>query len=59
MVVEEGQEGQVKGIKNIFDKIIAQNFPNVEKEMIMHVQEAFKTPKQVRPEKNLLTIYDH
>jgi hypothetical protein len=28
---EEGQEVQVKGICNIFSKIITENFPNLEK----------------------------
>jgi hypothetical protein len=31
--IEEGAEVQVKGICNIFTKIITENFPNIEKEM--------------------------
>jgi hypothetical protein len=36
---EEGQE-------NIFNKIIAENFPNPEKEMVIQVQEAFRAPSR-------------
>jgi hypothetical protein len=31
MGIEEGKEWQVKGISNIFNKIITENFPNLEK----------------------------
>jgi chromosome segregation ATPase len=31
MGIEEGEEVQAKGIHNIFNKIITENFPNVEK----------------------------
>jgi hypothetical protein len=31
MGIKEGEEVQTKGIHNIFDKIITQNFPNLEK----------------------------
>jgi hypothetical protein len=34
---------QAKGIENILDKIIAENFPNLEKEMVIQVQEALRT----------------
>jgi hypothetical protein len=33
MGVEEGEEMQAKCIGNIFNKIIAENFPNLEKDM--------------------------
>jgi hypothetical protein len=33
MGIEEGEEVQVKGIHNIFNKIITENFPNLEKTM--------------------------
>jgi hypothetical protein len=42
----EGEEVQPKGIENIFNKIIAQNFPNLEKEIVIRVQEDFKTPNR-------------
>jgi archaeosine-15-forming tRNA-guanine transglycosylase len=33
MGIEEGEEVQEKGIHNIFNKIITDNFPNLEKTM--------------------------
>jgi hypothetical protein len=33
-----------KGMCNIFNKIITENFPNLEKTMPIQVQEASKTP---------------
>jgi ribosomal protein L39E len=46
MSIEEGEEVQAKGIHNIFNKIITENFPNLEKTMLTQVQEAFRTPKK-------------
>jgi hypothetical protein len=40
------EEVQVKCIHNMFNKIIAENFPNFEKEMPTQVQEAFSTPSR-------------
>jgi hypothetical protein len=40
MGIEEGEEVQAKGIHNIFNKIITENFPNLEKTMLIQVQEA-------------------
>jgi hypothetical protein len=40
MGIKEGEEVQAKGIHNTFNKIIAQNFPNLEKELSIQVQEA-------------------
>jgi hypothetical protein len=44
MGIEEGEEVQAKGICNIFNKIITENFPNLEKAMPIQVQDAFRTP---------------
>jgi hypothetical protein len=33
MDIEEGEEVQAEGICNMFNKIIAENFPNLKKEM--------------------------
>jgi hypothetical protein len=33
MGIEEGEEVQAKGMHNIFNKIFAENFPNLEKSM--------------------------
>jgi chromosome segregation ATPase len=39
MGMEEGEEVQAKGIRNIFNKIITENFPNLEKSVPIQVQE--------------------
>jgi hypothetical protein len=38
--IEEGEEVQAKGIQNMLNKIITENFPNLEKMMPIQVQEA-------------------
>jgi chromosome segregation ATPase len=43
MGIEE-VEVQVKGIHNIFNKIITENFPNLKKVLPIQVQKATKTP---------------
>jgi chromosome segregation ATPase len=48
MSIGEGEEVQEKGIRNIFNKIITENFPNP-----IQVQEASRTPN--RPDQNRTT----
>jgi hypothetical protein len=36
---EEGEEVQATGMHNIFNKIIPENFPNLEKTMPIHLRE--------------------
>jgi hypothetical protein len=50
---EKGGEVQAKGVCNIFNKIITENFPNLEKPMSIHVQKASRTPN--RPDQNRTT----
>jgi hypothetical protein len=45
MGIEEG-EVQAKGIHNIFNKIITDNFPHLEKDMPIQLQEASRTPSR-------------
>jgi hypothetical protein len=40
----EGEEVQTKGIHNIFNKIITENYPSLMKTMPIQVQEVSKTP---------------
>jgi hypothetical protein len=47
MGIEEGEEVQAKGMCNIFNKIITENFPNLEKTMPIQVQEASRTPNRL------------
>jgi hypothetical protein len=44
MFIEEGETVQAKGVHNIFNKIITENFPNLEKVVPIQVQEASRTP---------------
>jgi hypothetical protein len=46
MVIEE-EEIQAKGIPNIFNKTIKEDFPNLEKVMPIQVQEASRTPNRL------------
>jgi hypothetical protein len=45
MGTEEGEEVQAKGMSNMFNKVITENFPKLEKIMPIQVQEASRTPK--------------
>jgi hypothetical protein len=47
MGIEEGEEVQAKGIHNIFNKIITENFPNLKKDLPIQVQEASRTPNRL------------
>jgi hypothetical protein len=47
MCIEEREEVQAKGICNIFNKIITEDFPNLEKAMPIQVQEASRTPNRL------------
>jgi hypothetical protein len=47
MGIGEGEEVQAKGIRNIFNKIITEKFPNLEKTMPIQVQEASRTPNRL------------
>jgi hypothetical protein len=44
MDIEEGEEVQAKGIHNLFNKIITENFPNLQKAIPIQMQEAPRTP---------------
>jgi hypothetical protein len=47
MGIEEREKVQAKGISNIFNKIITENFPIIEKTMPIQVQEASRTPNRL------------
>ena len=44
--IEENEDSQLKGPENVFNKIMEENFPNLNKEMAIKVQEAYKTPNK-------------
>ena len=41
-----------KGYEKIFEEIIVENFPNMEKEIVNEVQEAQKAPYRINPRRN-------
>jgi hypothetical protein len=43
----EGEETQVKGIHNMFNKTITENFPNLEKVLPTWLLEASRTPNKL------------
>jgi hypothetical protein len=53
MGIEEGEEVQAKGIHNTFNKIITENFPNLEKAMPIQVKEASRTPNRLDQNKTI------
>jgi archaeosine-15-forming tRNA-guanine transglycosylase len=46
MVVGEGEEVQAKGMRYIFNKIITENFPKLEKSIPIQMQEDSRTPNR-------------
>jgi hypothetical protein len=53
MGIEEGEEVQAKRMCNIFNKIITENFPNLEKPIPIHMQRSSRIPN--RPDQNRTT----
>jgi hypothetical protein len=47
MGIEEGEAMQAKEIRNIFNKIITENFPNLDKTMPIQVQKASRTANRL------------
>jgi hypothetical protein len=47
MGIVDGEGVQAKGIPNIFNKIMTENFPNLQKVMPIQVQEASSTPNRL------------
>ena len=50
--IEEIEDFQLKGPANVFNKIIEENFPNLKKEMLMNIQETYRTPKRFDQKRN-------
>jgi hypothetical protein len=50
--IDEKEDFQLKGPLNIFNKIIEENFPNLKKEMLMSIQEAYRTPNRLDQKRN-------
>jgi hypothetical protein len=59
MGIEEGEEVQAKGMHNIFNKIITENFPNLKKTIPIQVQEASRTPNRLDQNRTTPKKYYH
>ena len=46
------EEEKKKGTENIFEEIIAENFPNMGKEIVNKVLEAQRVPYRINPRRN-------
>ena len=50
--VDENEDFQLKGPKNIFNKIVEENFPNLKKEIHLNIQEAYRTSNRLDQKRN-------
>ena len=46
------EEEKNKGYEKILEEIIVENFPNMEKEIVNHAQEAQRVPYRINPRRN-------
>ena len=46
------EEEKKKGYEKIFEEIVVENFPNMEKEIVNQVQEAQRVPYRINPRRN-------
>ena len=46
------KEEKKKGYAKIFEEVIVENFPNMEKEIVNQVQEAQRVPYRINPRRN-------
>ena len=46
------EEEKKKGYEKVFEEIIVENFPNMEKEIVNQVQEAQRVPYRINPRRN-------
>ena len=47
------EEEKEKGYEKIFEEMIVENFPNMEKEIVNQVQEAQRVPYRINPRRNI------
>ena len=47
------EEEKKKGYEKIFEEIIIENFPNMEKEIVIQVQETQRVPYRINPRRNM------
>ena len=47
------EEEKKKVYEKVFEEVIVENFPNMEKELVNQVQEAQKVPYRINPRRNM------
>jgi hypothetical protein len=52
--IEEDKESQLKGMENIYNKVIVENFPNLKPEMTINVQEIYRTTNRLDQKRKFL-----
>jgi hypothetical protein len=57
--IEKLEEDQAKGIHDIFNKVITENFQNLEEVMPIQVQEVSRTPNRLDENRSSHTTYYH
>jgi hypothetical protein len=50
--IKEREDSQLKGPVNFFNKIIEENFPNLKKDKLMNIQEAYRPPNRLDQKRN-------
>ena len=50
--IEKGEEYQLRGTVNIFNKIVEENFPTLKNEMTTSIKEAFRNPNTLDQKRN-------
>ena len=50
------EEEKEKEYEKIFEEIIVENFPNMEKEIVSQVQEAQRIPYRINPRRNMTKL---
>ena len=48
------EEEKKKGYEKIFEEIIVENFPNIEKEIVNQVQESQRVPYRINPRRHIV-----
>ena len=56
--IPEGKERE-KEIENVFEEIMAENFPNLKKETDIQIQEAQRVPNKMNPKQTHTKVYHH
>ena len=53
-LIQVPEKEKKKGHEKIFEEIIVENFPNIEKEIVNQVQEPQRVPYKINPRRNTL-----